>query len=486
MCRQAMLPSTRHLFVAILFAAIYIMATREISDPDFWWHLRTGKYILETGSIPHTDVFSFTSSGKEWVTHEWLSEILIYTLFRAGGFTLLIIIFAGIITAAFAIVYFRSPARPFLAGFVVLGGALATMPTWGVRPQMLSLLLTSVFLFLLDRYQDYGDIRFVIPLVPLTILWVNLHSGFALGLVLVAVYIIGIEIEPREPSTSQTNDHRLRNLIIIFILCLLTVMANPNGARMYSYPIETLTSPTMQRYIQEWFSPDFHQIEFQPFALLLIALIASALWARARMSATAILLAVIFGYASLRSARNIPIFALVAVPILTRQLAEGLRAHGWLRVRASLAPPPRALGFLNAALLFALLGVVSLRVYEISENQMRVEQAKFPAKAASLILDQKPAPYLYNSYAWGGYLIWRLYPEYRVFIDGRADVYGDRFIEDFLRIYRAEPGWNDQLSKVDVRLVLVEPDSPLALALASSSSWDQVYADDHSALFERK
>ncbi len=481
-----MLPSTRHLFVAILFTAIFVMATREISDPDFWWHLRTGQYILETGSIPHTDVFSFTATGREWVTHEWLSEALIYTLFRAGGFSLLIVTFAGMITAAFALVYYRTEARPFLAGFVVLLGALAAMPTWGVRPQMLSLLFTSVFLLLLDRYQEKGDLKFAVPLIPLTILWVNLHSGFALGLALTAFYICGMIAEGFQYARPRINDDRVRNLLIIFVLCLLAVVANPNGARMYSYPFETLTSPAMQRYIQEWFSPDFHLIEFQPFALLLIALIAGALWAHARISATSVLLVMILGYASLRSARNIPIFALVAVPILVRQLAEGLRTHGWLRDHVSFAPPPRAVGMLNSAFLLLLLGVIGLRVYAVASNQSKVEQATFPTQAASLIQSQKLAPNLYNSYAWGGYLIWRLYPQYRVFIDGRADVYGDRFIEDFLRTYRAEPGWDEELYTRDVRLVLIEPDSPLARALANNSTWQQLYADDHSVLFERK
>lgn len=481
-----MLPSTRHLFVAILFSAIFIMATGEISDPDFWWHLRTGQYILETGRIPHTDIFSFTATGREWVTHEWLSEALIYMLFRTGGFALLIVTFAAMITAAFALVYYRTEERPFLAGFVLLLGALATLPTWGVRPQMLSLLLTSVSFLLLDRYQQKGDVRFAIPLVPLTILWVNLHSGFALGLTLTAFYICGMVLEGLQSPLPRPVDHRIRNLLIIFVLCLLGVMVNPNGARMYSYPFETLTSPAMQRYIQEWFSPDFHLIEFQPFALLLIALIAGALWARARISATAVFLAMIFGYASLRSARNIPIFVLVAVPILTTQLAEGLRAHGWLSNQVSMAPTRQGIGMLNGAFLLVLLGVISLRIYTVAANQAKIEQTRFPTQAASLIQSQNLAPNLYNSYAWGGYLIWRLYPQYRVFIDGRADVYGDAFIEDFLRIYRAEPGWDEQLYARDVRLVLIEPDSPLAHALANNSIWKQLYTDDHTALFQRK
>src|SRR5581483_5524315 len=152
--------SPARLFTAILFIALFTMTVREISDPDFWWHLRAGEYFVETGTIPHTDVFSFTATNHEWVTHEWLSEVFIYALYRVGGFALLTLFFSGIITAAFALVYWRSEGRPYLAGFALILGALATAPTWGVRPQMLSLLLMSIFLVLLDFYGAKDDWRF--------------------------------------------------------------------------------------------------------------------------------------------------------------------------------------------------------------------------------------------------------------------------------------------------------------------------------------
>jgi hypothetical protein len=483
---RVLLPTTRHLFLVLLFCALFVLATREITDPDFWWHLRTGEYIVENGSVPHTDIFSFTSSDKEWVTHEWLAEVFIYLLFRAGGFALLIVTFAGVITAAFALAFWRCNARPFLAGFVVLLGALASAPTWGVRPQMLSVLLTSIFLFLLDRYHEEGAARWVMPLVPLTMLWVNLHSGFAIGLVLMAGYLLGILVERARIPRNQAGDRTLRILAFVFMLCIASVMVNPNGARMYSYPFETLTSPAMQKYIQEWFSPDFHLVEFQPFGLMLIALIGSALWSHARVPSTSILLILVFAYASLRSARNIPIFALVAIPVLTQQLAEGLRGSRWLHGPTSRTGTPRALGILNSVLMVVLFAIVGFRIYNVTGNQSAVERATFPTEAVAIIQNQKPPPSLYNSYSWGGYLVWKLYPDYRVYIDGRADVYGDDFIEDFLRIYRAEPAWSEQLAKRDVRLVLIEPDAPLALALVASPDWQRVYADDHSALFERK
>ena len=146
--------STRRLFVLLLFIGLFAMTLRPVADPDFWWHLRSGQWIVETGAIPHTDPFSHTNLGKPWIAHEWLSEVIIYGLYRLGGLPLLIFTFGTVITIAFGLVYLRSPGKPYIAGFALLLGALATAPTWGVRPQMFSLLLGSLFLYLLDRFQE--------------------------------------------------------------------------------------------------------------------------------------------------------------------------------------------------------------------------------------------------------------------------------------------------------------------------------------------
>jgi len=486
--------STRHLFVAILFIALFAMTAREISDPDFWWHLRAGQYIVENATIPHTDPFSFTAQGKEWVTHEWLSEVFIYALFRAGGFALLTILFSGIITLAFALTYARSKGKPYLAGFALLLGALATAPTWGARPQMLSLLLMSVFLFLLDRYTTTRATRLLFALPPLMLVWVNLHSGYALGLVVIGAYWISALLEgmaylwrqkttdnpTRELGLPAFTPRMTRNLFIAGIFSALAVLVNPNGARMFIYPFETLTSPAMQRYIQEWFSPDFHQTEWLPFALLLVSLIATTLIARARVPLAHTLLLFALGFLALRSARNIPLFVLVAIPVLSAQLAA------WIPLRASNKTTPRPMRMVNAMILVVFALAALARVGSVLTNQQVVERAKFPAAAVAWIQQNRPAPNLYNSYGWGGYLIWKLYPDYLVYIDGRADVHGDAFIENFLDIYRGAQGWQNELAARNARLVLIEPDAPLANALANDSQWTRVFSDSQSVIYQKK
>jgi len=493
--------TTRRLFTAILFLALFVMATREIADPDFWWHLRTGQSIVETRTLPRADIFSFTNAGRPWVAHEWLSEVSIYALYALGSFPTIIIAFAAIIALSFAFVYARVPGKPYVAAFALLLAALAVAPTWGARPQMLSLLLTSVFLYLLDKRRDLLG---TLPL--LMILWVNLHSGYALGLVIIAVHLFGEIVEylasrfilrlrsgqaphaSRSPSPLPPRSPApLRQLAIIFILCFVAVVINPNGATMYVYPFETLTSRTMQAYIQEWFSPDFHQFEFQPFAGLLIGTLAAMAFAGKRVALTQTILLAGFGYAALRSARNIPIFAIIAAPILAEQLWHLIETRGWANALSSTrARVTRGMAIVNWIVLSFIVAAGAARVAMVVSNQRAVERAKYPAAAVDFLQAQKISGALYNAYGWGGYLIWRLYPETHVFIDGRADVYGDAFIEEvYLKAYRGGADWRAPLDQYNVRVVLVEPTAPLTVQLSREAEWNKVYADDQAVIFTR-
>src|SRR6266850_4126631 len=186
--------SARALLVFVFMLMIFTLTSRPIVDPDFWWHLRTGQYLVETRSIPHSDIFSAVFFGKEWITHEWLSEVFIYSVYRAVGFAGLIVTFSLIITAGFTLVYRRSAEQAghvYIAGSAVLLAALAAAPTWGVRPQVFSFLFASIFLKLLDDFQKNPDKRSIWWLIPLMALWVNMHAGFAVGIVLIFIVIVG-------------------------------------------------------------------------------------------------------------------------------------------------------------------------------------------------------------------------------------------------------------------------------------------------------
>ncbi|HYG08398.1 MAG TPA: hypothetical protein VD835_00355, partial [Pyrinomonadaceae bacterium] len=263
--------STRRLLVFVLFAAIFTLTAGQITDPDFWWHLRTGQLIFETRAIPHTDIFSFTAQGKEWVTHEWLAEVLIYAVYKWSGWGGLVVSFSLLMTAALWVAYRRAAVvapHPYVAGASLLVGALATAPMWGVRPQMISFLFTSIYVAVLGDYARGGGAKNLWRLVPLMLVWVNMHGGYALGLALVGLTGAGVVLDE---LMGERRERRLlcklRPLLLLFAACVLVVPLNPNGLRMFSYPFETLNSHAMHAYIDEWFTPNFHLIISQPFAL---------------------------------------------------------------------------------------------------------------------------------------------------------------------------------------------------------------------------
>ena len=461
------------------------MTLRPIADPDFWWHLRTGQLIVETHAIPHADPFSFTKNGSPWIAHEWLSELFIYGLYLAGSYALLILVFSTIITGAFLLVYFRcsAQARPYIAGFTLLLGAIATAPTWGVRPQMISLLLTSLFLFLLDRYSQRKKLAYIIPLPLITLVWVNLHAGYFLGLGVVGLYIIGGLIEILRAEFFNNEEIEPPALKSILVLCgvlgvsILATMANPNGLRIITYPFQTLTSPSMQQLIQEWFSPDFHLLQWQPLAWLILLLIGAGMLARKSISITNILLILILGYAGLRSMRNVPLFAIAAIPILAEQLGS------IVKIRPEIQASSRLFHWAAPILVVFVVLVAGIRFVQVAQDQPKAESEQYPASAVNWILDNNPEANLFNIYGWGGYLIWRLYPTYQVYIDGRADVYGDAFIYHFIKLQNAEPGWESELDGQKIQTIVLEPGTPLVNALRLSPLWKIAYEDNLSIIF---
>jgi hypothetical protein len=490
------LSSSRGLLVIVFMAVIFTGAAQPITDPDFWWHLKTGQYIVETRSIPHTDIFSTLRFGSEWVTHEWLSEVFMYSVFRALGYGGLIVIFSILVTAAFWIVYQRCRKRgvhPYVAGFALLLGAAATMPTWGVRPQMFSLLFASIFISFLDRYSRREAMPSIWWLAPLMILWVNLHAGFALGLALIVLTIAGLLLDWLLLRKDSFADiwRRAQPLCWLLIICVAAICLNPNGARMYSYPFETLTSHAMMQYIQEWRSPDFHNPLFQALALLLLATFSALALSNKRARPGELLMVAATAWATLRSGRNVAFFALVATPLLAEHSWTFITSHRWgqwLDASEKRKPDERSALklILNVLLLALVLAVVAFGVGRAVKEQPVIEAQEFPAAAVDFISNQKPPQPIFNEYVWGGYLIWKLYPDYRVYIDGRADVYGDGLIKEFLAVNDGKPAWREPLDIHGIRTVLVKPDVALASLLRQDSNWQNVFEDKQAVIFVRR
>ena len=477
--------SPRNLFLIILFSGIFYMSLRSIIDPDFWWHLRTGQLMVQSRAILRVDPFSWSASGKAWITHEWLSELIIYQIFKVGSYQLLTLSFSLLITASLLFSYLRCPpeSKPYVAGFSLLLGALASGPLWGVRPQMITLLFTSIFLYLLDCYRRNGQLKTLIPIPLIMLFWVNLHAGYILGIAVIITYVIGWIIELvvlkfwKKESIDKITKKKFLVLVGVLGASLLVMPMNPAGLQIFTYPFQTLFDPAMQKYIQEWLSPDFHQLIWQPLALLILTLIGAGMIGGHRISITKIILTLGFGFAALRSVRHVPLFAVVVIPVLAEQFSS------LIKINPSAQAPSRLLRWINTLLISAIALVMTLTLIQLPGNQEEAEAINFPKEAVEWILENEPQGKLFNSYNWGGYLIWKLYPEYPVYIDGRADLYGGNFLIHYTDIASAKLGWEEKLNGENVQIVLVEADSKLSDALQQSSAWKISFEDKVSVIF---
>jgi len=490
-----MITSTRSLLIFIVLVVIFVTALQPITDPDFWWHLKTGEYIIQNHAIPHADVFSSTRLGSEWITHEWLSEVVMYGVFRVAGFAGLMVVFALLITASFCVVYLRFRSRvghSFVAAFALLLGAASTTLVWGVRPQIFTLLLASIFLYVLDNYYRNEFGKAIWLLVPLMVLWVNLHAGWVLGLALIVLTLCGLLLDALLGTESRdTLRKRVPGLFGVLIACGAAIVVNPSGTRMYSYPFQTVAATTFMRYVEEWKSPDFHQPHFQAVLILLLGTFFFLAISKERERPGRLLLLLATSFAMLRFGRNIPFFSLVATPLFAEHLWGWVKEQPWstrLTASAESETGKRSIPqiVINSLIVVAALSLCGLAARQAAKKQSSTEEQNFPKAAVDYMQAHRLPQPIFNDYAWGGYLIWRLYPDYPVFIDGRADVFGEKLVEQFIEVHDAKPRWRELLQQFGTQTVLVERDSAIASLLTNDGRWQKVFEDKQAVVFVLK
>ncbi len=484
--------NTRRLVVAILFVALFAMAVRAPADTDTWWHLQAGRVTLESGRVLRTDLFSHTRYGSPWINHSWLSQVVLYWLFHSFSYAGLGLWMAAVIVLAFLFVYLQMEGDPFSRAFIVVLAAATSSTIWVARPQLFSFLLTAVVAYVLYLFKWRGVNRLWL-LLPIFVLWANLHAGYALGFMVLVAFVVG-EVFNRllalvAPGDDPVVSWRGIGMVIgVALLSAALLVLTPYGVRMWTYYLDTVGIGALQDFIQEWQSPDFHPLYTQPFIWLLLATLAAMGLSGRRADGTDLALVGMFTYASLLAGRNFGPFALVIAPVLSRHvtaLLTRLGWGGWLRVggRSSVVR-----GVVNLTLLLAIVGLALIKVWTpltVAFNEQ--ERCKsLPVDAAAWILENRPEGEMFNPYNWGGYLIWSLYPHYRVFVDGRTDLYGDKLLRQSLEVEWGRPGFQETLAEYDVDLVLTYPDDALSLRLACVGGWKEVYRDDVAVIWIRE
>ena len=317
---------------------------------------------------------------------------------------------------------------------------------------MISFTLTALVAYLLHRFKrNEGSL---LPWLPLIMLfWANIHGGFAIGFMLIVAYLMGETVNnlTKHEADPVVSWARLRYLLLVMGLSLAVVVLNPHTWRMWVYPFQTVGISALRDFIQEWQSPDFHQLHVQPFALMLLLLIAALSRANRQADWTDLALVAMWSGWALFAARNIAIFGLVVTPIFVRyaDLAWTRQWQSWGYERPPFSGGGQRVAFpvLNWLILglVILAALIKIFIPLTPQANLKAEQDSLPYHAVEFIKAEQPAGPIFNSYNWGGYLIFKLWPDYPVYIDGRTDLYDDQFIRRYLDAALANEGWEQIL-----------------------------------------
>jgi hypothetical protein len=481
-----------HVAATAIFMGILAVSVLPRFDTDLWWHLWVGRHILGSG-VPGRDFLSFTVQGHSWIDHEWLSEVLMFGAFKLGGLKLLLTVFGLITTGAFALVFLVMRLRgvsQVLALALTVVIAVATVAVWGPRVQMMSVLFVAAFCFMLERHRATAGVEWLAGLVASMWLWSNLHGGFVIGWLLIGTYLVGGLFDRVQGGMSWAQAlRRQRPLAAALAASVVVTVVNPNGLRQLIYPLKFLTPNAFTNTIVESQSPNFHLYQTLPFELLLIGLIAGALLVRRRVSWIELLVCVLFTHLALQQTRNVILWCVVLVPVIAVYFQEvgSFLTERWHHLNRSVQSRP--LQFANWALLVMVivLGTGFMARIDTPSSIWAAEKSAFPAQAIAYIRSQRPAGNVFNSYSFGGYLIWKTDAGVPTFIDSRADtVYNDTTLSNYQTIYYARTGWQRLLHKYRIRWILVEPEAPIATVLSQTDGWQTVYHGKLATISEYK
>jgi hypothetical protein len=475
--RRCLTPSLVDVFFCGLLAATCAGPggwTALLADGDTGWHIRTGEMILATGAAPAADPYSFTRPGERWFAWEWLADVLLAWAARVGGLRMVAAMCGVVICLAAALLLawmLRRGVGLWIGLTVTLAAASASTVHALARPHVFSILLYTGALWVIDEDRRRPG-RLVWLLAPAAALWANLHAGF------VALLATLLLLAAAERSWRYAG---------IAAACAAATLVNPYGWRLHAHIVEYLRSPWILEHVQEFQSPNIRSENMLVFAVMLLAAAALAL----RGSRFDGLLALVWGFAALRSARHVPFCAIAAAPVIAtgwarmwRRARPGSAMRVWWQIGQDLGGRAATAWTAVAALgMVAAMAAPSARAVEFPAT-------RFPARAvernAGWLVPAGEMPRILTSDQWADYLIYKLYPRQRVFFDGRSDFYGPSIGADYRELLDAGSGWRETLQRYGFARALLPREWPLATMLESEAGWRRVYEDDVAVLFVRE
>ncbi|HXH49222.1 MAG TPA: hypothetical protein VNM47_07735 [Terriglobia bacterium] len=449
-------------------------------EPDTWWHMKLGQQILLTGHWLKADIYSFTAFGNHPLAYEWLGEVALALAYKAGALrglhTLLFFLTSLILVLTYYYVTLRSRNPKAALVATVLTIPLAGM-CFTLRPQLLGYVFLLITLICLERYkQGLQKSLWILP--PLFLIWVNTHGSFILGFCVLGLYWIcglvpfksgGLIMEPWQPR------QRIHLEIVLLSGCV-TLPFTPFWGQAFIFPIEkALFFPQQSAHIQEWLPMNFSQWEPKVMLVLLLAFLAAQVAYRMTYHVEELFLVLFTAYMTCVHTRFVILFALVFAPVMASLLARWTPTY----------EPENDKPVVNAVLIVVIILAIGRAVPTRKELSKRVA-SNFPVEAVDYLRQHSVPGPMYNDYGFGGYLLWALGPEHKVFIDGRGDFYEQAGVfSDYISVQDVHPNALAILQTYRVNSCIIQRTSPLATLLRARSDWKEIYKDPISSIFVR-
>ena len=501
-----LLPSLTDVAFLMPLALLFLRmdgAKRMLGDGDTGWHVLTGEWILRNGTVPRTDLFSYTKAGQPWYAWEWLWEVGAGWLHQHAGMAGVVLASMLVLCFTFAMLFrlVRAGCPNVLIAFGVTFAATAGSTLhWLARPHLLTLLLVVVFCAVLERARQ-GRTRLLMILPALMVLWTNLHGGFFVGIILIGCYAAGelaAWLFDRNPETARAALRRSKPFVLTGLASAAATLVNPYSYLLHVHMWRFLREPSLWRYINEYQPTDFQNnlaLWYEPLVLLGVA---AAAWCLYRKRFAQAFMVAGWLHLGLFSVRNLPIYLLVAAPALAGMFHElllvlaeaplarwvGRTVRAFENFASDFGATDRlARMHLASALGFLAMAAIFYAPAPPAKFRAEYDTKQYPAQALQVLRGPEMSRSIFTDDEWGDYLIYRLYPRTKVFVDGRFDLYGDKFTKKYLDVLNTRYGWEDTLKKYGVDTILLRVDTPLAGALKECRRWRPVYDDGMAIVF---
>ncbi len=484
------LPRVRDVVFIAVFLGVLLLGERMLNtDADLGRDLTVGRYILSSGQIPVNDILSFTKAGQLRPPYEWLAQVSFaigYHLLNLNG---VVLASALVIAAAFVIVYEDAARRshaPVLALLITLSAAVASSLHWLSRPHIFTFAFLAIWLCWLERLRSEHKHKTRLWLFPLLMLvWANTHGGFVFGFLAWAAYVAGWLWGQWRGTARATVG---ADLLIVGATSLVAsaitpalwhnwdAVLNNRSAFILSHTIETLP-------------PNLAQPGVWPFVGFLVLALLLLLLRWRQVDASHCILLAGFSALALIMARNIPLFVIASAPIMaewTRQTFDRLEL--WLDIEAKIGGLDRVLrgNVLPVIVVLVAAGLFAFQNFDSKTTFYDFSSRVFPVQAADWLESHPVQGHMFNDFNWGGYLLYRLWPAQRVFIDSQSDFYGEALVRQYESIAAGDPNWESELRHYTVNWIIVPSRSALAARVRGNPAWAVVYEDNLAVIFEQK